>query len=1126
MYVFITQVILSVEGMHCKNCSNKVERRLKELPGVESATVHLDSARADVTLSSTSPSPTATPAQLMDALTALNFTSKLLSETREPPESDHLRVEVRDGGSPSTSASARPPLLRASSSSSSSSTLISAKQERHRQQQRNQHRLDASLGLEGLGAEDTVLLRVTGMHCGNCSSAVERALLAIPGVQSASVSHATHMAVARIEPARVRPSALPEACGAAGFPATIVQTAAGSSCVLLVTGMHCGNCTGAVEKALLAVPGVFSAAVSLVTGEAEVAFDPQQGGPRDLLRAVRAAGFGAEIRSGDSGAASDPSAAQTAELDQLWRLFRLSLYFTVPIFLVAMVLPAWPLFLRWLEMPFLGFELGDILKLLLASPVHFWIGQRFHIGAWRSLQRHSANMDVLVSLGTNAAFFYSVFSMLSRWGDVAYTPPGFKRPGAMDMGSAQPQHTDFFETSAMIMTFVLLGKALETSAKGRTNEAITKLMRLMPTHATLVKMDASGTAIVAEESVPLSMVHLGDLLKVTPGAKIPTDGVIITGATSVDESMITGESLPVRKRAGDPVTGGTVNGPGAVVVRAARVGNDTALSQIVRLVEHAQLSKAPIQAYADKLSSIFVPGVVLLSLGTWLGWFVCGVCGLYPRDWIPYGHSHVFFAFMFGIAVLVISCPCALGLATPCAVMVGTGVGAQQGILIKGGEALESAHRIACVVFDKTGTLTVGRPTIVDCRVTLGAPNAADVDVSPRDLLKLAATAESLSEHHLARAIVDFCRRALTSPVAMSRVTGGYGAAGKPIPKDRISSWEDASSSTVSPDRSSPSLAATLASKQAEAERIWKLPMGDFRAIPGRGIECTASLPASSGSAHFSVPSVRILVGNRALMKEAGVAVPREADTFAADVESRAQTCVFMALDDRLACVFSVADVIKPEARGVIGVLKSLGLRCYMLTGDNERTAQAVARDLGIEASRVRAEVMPSGKAEAIRDLQRDFPGSVAMVGDGINDSVALAAADVGIAIGSGTEVALEAADIVLMRSNLEDVLVAIDLSRATYRRIQLNLMFASIYNLLMIPMAMGLFYPITKYQLPPMAASGAMMCSSVSVVLSSLMLKNYRRPPSVFMAAAGVAVGDRKLNLKGDRRGGLEDIF
>ena len=882
-------------------------------------------------------------------------------------------------------------------------------------------------------------IAVQGMSCAECATSLEAALLALPGIVIAAVSLLTGTAAVEFQVDRVSVSAIVRAISSAGFEAKITEVVGGedghaggggghgglATAKLRVGGMTCSACAASVEEALNAVMGVASATVNAVTGWALVRYDPQATGPRGLVEAVEAAGFEGEVWRRDETRRDAPGQVSASP----WRRkLVISLCLCLPVFVVLpVVLRVWDRLgddLRRTEV--LGVPLLAVIQLAFATPIQFYVGFGFYVGAWHALRNGRANMDVLVALGTTSAYGFSVFDLVR-----------FRAMGG-DLRL-------FFDSSALLITFICLGKYLETSAKARTSDAISKLMQLTPDTAILVELDKDGQ-VKAEQEILTTLIHVGDCLKVLPGTKIPTDGVVSSGKSYVDESMITGESIPVLKSPGDQVIGGTVNTAGLLHMKATKIGSDTALSQIIKMVETAQMSKAPVQRYADKISSYFVPIVVILAVTTFLSWYICGTTGAYPSSWIPLGNTVLTFSLTFGISVVVAACPCALGLATPTAIMVGTGVGATHGVLIKGGDALEKACNVSCLVFDKTGTLTVGRPSVVD---TLHLHPS----MSKEECAVLAATVESSSEHPLAKSIVKHACESL--------LAAGYG------PKD-------------------------------EEGMAFDTP-GEVDIRPGYGVVC-----AVSGSSHsqymkrHKIPfasvaqDLRVCIGNRKLMQAEGLGVPESADLWMKKQEESGRTAVVFSVGSTVASIFAIADPLKPEARDVVEYLQGMGIACAMASGDNWRTAHAIGREVGI--SDIHAGISPGEKVEVIREMQRNNV-SVGMVGDGVNDSPALVASDVGIALGSGTDIAVEAADYVLMRDNLEDVVMAVDLSKATMRRIKLNYVWAMIYNIICIPLAGGALFPSTRVQLPPWAAGGAMALSSVSVVCSSLLLHAYKKP-------------------------------
>lgn len=852
---------------------------------------------------------------------------------------------------------------------------------------------------------------IGGMTCAACVNSVEGILRELPGVTRATVSLTTSLGEVEYNPNVIGKDDIVNAIEDAGFEGSLVQSGEQDKIILVVDGISGEVDTQSLEALLSHVKGVRQFRVDRILRELEVCFDPEVISSRSLVDGIEEAS-GGRFKLRVKSPFSRMTSKDLEESSKMFHLFTSSLFLSVPVFLIR-VCPHVPVlypFLLWRCGPFL---MRDWLKWGLVSIVQFVVGKRFYVGAGKALRRGSTNMDVLVALGTSASYFYSVCALL--YGAVT----GFWSP-------------TYFETSSMLITFVLLGKYLESLAKGRTSDAIKKLVELAPATALLLVKDKGGKC-VGEREIDALLIQPGDLLKVLPGTKVPADGLVCWGSSYVNESMVTGESVPVLKEVNTTVIGGTMNLHGVLHIQATKVGSDTVLSQIINLVETAQMSKAPIQKYADYIASIFVPTVVAMSLLTLLGWYIGGVTGAYPQSWLPENGNYFVFALMFSISVVVIACPCALGLATPTAVMVATGVGAKNGVLIKGGDALESAQKVKYVIFDKTGTLTQGKATVTTAKVFSGMDRG--------EFLTLVASAEASSEHPLAKAVVEYAQHFhFFEPSEAKDSQNG-------IKESRYSGW--------------------------------LLDVTDFTAVPGRGVQC-------------SIAGKRILIGNRRHLSENGVNIPTHVENFVIELEESAKTGVLVACDDILIGVIGVADPLKREAAVVVEGLGKMGIRPVMVTGDNWRTAQAVAKEVGIDD--VRAEVMPAGKAEVIRSFQKD--GSiVAMVGDGINDSPALVAADVGMAIGAGTDVAIEAADYVLMRNNLEDVITAIDLSRKTFLRIRLNYVFAMAYNVIAIPVAAGVLYPSIGLKLPPWVAGACMALSSISVVCSSLLLRTYKKP-------------------------------
>eukprot|EP00271_Cylindrocystis_brebissonii_P007903 TRINITY_DN21809_c0_g1_i1.p1 TRINITY_DN21809_c0_g1~~TRINITY_DN21809_c0_g1_i1.p1 ORF type:complete len:1089 (-),score=224.28 TRINITY_DN21809_c0_g1_i1:538-3804(-) len=1008
----LSTAVIQVLGMTCSSCSSAVEGALKRLQGVQSASVALLQNKAEISYDAS----VVNEAAILEAVEDAGFETALLF-----------------GGK--VSSSGKVP-----------------------------------------GENTTGHFRIGGMTCSACVNSVENALKAVPGIISVNVALVTETAVVEYDTETVSPKEVVEAIEDAGFDGELIETEERDRAVLIVSGMDSKDSRMELETELLAVKGVREVNVDVLSERVEVLFDPAVVGLRAIVERVQGVGGGGRFLAMLPNPYTTATGEKSEEVERNRQQFLMCAMLAIPAFLVATVCPHIPGLHALLMLRVANIMVEDWIKFLLVTPIQFGIGQRFYAAAYRALKHGAANMDVLVALGTSAAYFYSLLALVL---------------GAFHGGSGDGQ--DFFETSAMLIMFVLLGKYLEVLAKGKTTEAIGKLLQLAPTHAVLLTQDADGKDI-SERQIDAQLIQRGDLLKVLPGAQVPADGLVVGGQSHVNESMLTGEASPVAKGVGDPIIGGTINLTGILKVEAVRVGSETALSQIVRLVENAQLSKAPIQKFADYVSSIFVPVVVLLSLATWVCWYTAGRMGCYPDSWLPSGTDHFLFALLFGIAVLVIACPCALGLATPTAVMVATGMGAANGILIKGGEALERAHKVQCVAFDKTGTLTRGRPMVVSVK-TFGEASRGDVST----LLRLAASAEASSEHPLARAVVDYARHCLL--FNEEKAGGAAGAAGSP--ENDVKGGEGLGSTKLA------EVARSVSRRWSQRERrageaddtSWMETASEFEAIPGLGIRCR-------------VAGRLVQIGNRKLMASEGVPVPPEAEQQLQAVEERARTGVLLALDGELSAVFAISDPLKVEAALVVRGLQQMGIRCVMITGDNARTARAVAREVGIEE--VMAEVLPAGKADAIRMLQDGGSIVVAMVGDGVNDSPALAAADVGMAIGAGTDIAIEAADCVLMRNNLEDVITAIDLSRKTFTRIRWNYVFAMGYNVCGIPLAAGVLYPPFLVRLPPWLAGAFMAFSSVSVVCSSLLLRLYKRPQLTDLLYMKVNKSEQRSHTKG----------
>lgn len=809
-------------------------------------------------------------------------------------------------------------------------------------------------------SEKSITLPITGMTCANCATNIERSVRKLDGVHDANVNLASERLNLVFDASLLTESDIIARVRKAGYdvPEQTVD--------LAITGMTCANCAANVTRALKEVDGVLEVNVNFANEHATVTAAPNVA-RNDLIAAVEKAGYGVVVAEDEAELQDAEQAAREAEIRHQVRRLVIGALFTIPLFLLTMTRD-FGLFGMWAHETWF-----NVLLMALATPVQFYVGRDYYIGGYKAVRNGSANMDVLVALGTSVAYVYSVAVMLELL----------------------PGHV-YFETAAVIIVLIVLGKLLEARAKGRASEAIKKLMGLQ---AKTARVERDGV----EQDIPVEQVRVGDIVIVRPGEKIPVDGVILEGHSAFDESMITGESLPVDKQPGDTVIGATINKQGLIKFEATKVGRETALAQIIRLVEAAQGSKAPIQKLVDQVSSVFVPAVILLAVAVFALWMI--------------GSGDFTAATVRLIAVLVIACPCAMGLATPTAIMVGMGKGAENGILFKNSESLERAHKLTAIVLDKTGTLTRGEPSVTDVVVS----STATLDET--SLLALAASAERGSEHPLGESIV---RAAQKRNIALS------------APQN-------------------------------------------FEAITGQGIRA-------------DVDGKTVLVGNLALMTGSSVnlngLVPE-----AERLQREAKTAMWMAVDGQANGVIAVADTIKDGSVVAVRRLHNLGITVVMMTGDNQATADAIAAEVGID--RVFAEVKPGDKAAYVKQLQ-DEGYVVGMVGDGINDAPALAQADVGVAIGTGTDVAMEASDVTLISGDLRGVPRAIALSKSTMRTITENLLWAFGYNTVLIPVAAGIFAPFSwapgfLQQLSPILAAGAMAFSSVSVVTNSLRLRRVR---------------------------------
>lgn len=1003
-----TTTTLAVEGMTCGSCTAAVEGGFKDVPGVKNFSISLLSERAVVEHDAS----VLTAAQIAEIIEDRGFGATIIESQATASNKSQAGYQGSD-----------------------------SKQD----------------------ALATTTVAIEGMTCGACTSAVEGGFKDIDGVVQFNISLLAERAVITHDPSKLSPEKIAEIIDDRGFGASILSTqlgpanlsASSTSIQLKIFGVKDAAAASALEAKLKTMPGISSATVSLATARMNVTYQPNIVGLRALVESVEAEGYNALVADNDDNNAQLESLAKTKEINEWRNAFRTAAAFAIPVFIIGMVLPMMlPAYdFGNLVIIFPGLYLGDIICLILTIPVQFGLGKRFYISAWKSMKHGSPTMDVLVVMGTSAAFFFSVAAMI-----VSVVASPHNRPGAI------------FDTSSMLIAFITLGRYMENRAKGQTSKALSRLMSLAPSMATIyadpiaaekaaegwevpnqtdgANSRSSQDAISSvEKLIPTELIQVGDVVILRPGDKIPADGTVTRGETYVDESMITGEAMPVQKKTGSALIGGTVNGTGRVDFRVTRAGRDTQLSQIVKLVQDAQTTRAPIQRIADLIAGYFVPTILLLGLLTFAIWLVLShVLSHPPKIFVDAASGGKFMVCVkLCISVIVFACPCALGLATPTAVMVGTGVGAENGILVKGGAALETATKITQIVLDKTGTITVGRMIVSKSKIV---PTWEENDWRRKLWWSILGLTEMGSEHPIGRAILAGARDEL-----------GLGS-------------EGAIDGTI----------------------------GDFQITVGKGISAVVEPHSSAERKRY-----RALIGSASFLRENNVTVPSEDIESSEEINTKAAssssqktsagtTSIFVAIDGAYTGHLCLSDTVKDSARAAIGALHRMGIKTAIVTGDQRSTALAVAKTVGISADMVFAGVSPDEKQDIIRRFQEQGE-TVAMVGDGINDSPALATADVGIAMASGTDVAMEAADIVLMRPNdLMDVPASIQLARSIFNRIKLNLTWACLYNVIGLPFAMGLFLPL-GWHLHPMAAGAAMAASSVSVVCSSLLLKLWKRP-------------------------------
>ncbi|KAF8448462.1 E1-E2 ATPase-domain-containing protein [Terfezia claveryi] len=1099
---------IAVEGMTCGACTSALEAGFKGVDGVGSFSVSLLAERAVVIYDSTV-LPTE---RIVEIIEDRGFGATILSTDipshaqRTEPKQATTTIKVEGMTCGACTAAIEGGFKEVAGITSFTVSLITERAVTvHNPDVISKEQVLELIEVRGFGAElvssditggskkklpsrATTTVAVGGMTCGACTAAIQGGFKGVEGVESFTVSLITERAVAIHNPDIISAERIAEIIDERGFDAEFLSTVldaqdsekdlTAAEVTFKIFGLSDEGSAVALEGRLRRAPGIDDVIVTLSNAKAQVYYHPGLTGLRDIVELVESLGFNALIAEAEDNNAQLESLSKTKEINEWRRAFRFSAAFAIPVFLISMVIPM--VWMHWdmhyfggMNILIPGLYLGDVICLLLTIPVQFGIGKRFYLSSYKSLSHGSATMDVLVVLGTSAAFFFSVGLMI-----ISVLFPPHNRPSTV------------FDTSTMLITFITLGRYLENKAKGQTSKALSRLMSLAPSMATIYadpEKSAWGEEQLGsnERTIPTELIQVGDIVILRPGDRIPADGVVTAGESYVDESMVTGEAMPILKCKGEKLIGGTVNGAGRLDFKVTRAGRDTQLSQIVKLVQEAQTNRAPIQRVADIVAGYFVPGVVSLAAITFIVWMILAHVLPNPPKIFKNEASGgtLIVCLKLCISVIVFACPCALGLSTPTAVMVGTGVGAEHGILVKGGAALETATKITTVVMDKTGTLTMGKMSVAGSEQG-GLWSASEW--REKMWWSLVGTAEQGSEHPIGRAIVAGAREKLGLP-----------------PQSTIE------------------------------ENV-----NDFKAIVGRGIEATIEIATGASSTAAAAASkgtmkFHVLVGNIALLTENSVSIPPEATALSLGDHStsapsstnretaneselaslQGRTYVFVAIDSTYSGYLSLSDELKPDARHAVAALHRMGIEVAMVTGDQQSTALAVASQVGIPRHLVWSGVSPDDKQLIISNMKSEgsTPGSgfkngeifIAMVGDGINDSPALATADVGIAMANGTDVAVEAADVVLMKPNsLLDIPAALHLSRKIFGRIKANIIWASMYNVIGLPFAMGVFLPL-GWHLHPMAAAAAMALSSVSVVCSSLCLRWWRRP--VWMTVEGM---------------------